>query len=366
MIGVSHLHTFPFPDRPVEKRLSGEETAARPVVSEYAFSILTPPDMTECTTCRANSLDHLHRVTRPWMQRKARGATTYSAYNSPFASTLRLLEGQTVVVEGVPAVGKSTLVFSLQQAIRGAGGLVRSVQEERDDALLNEFFKDPKHNAFWFQMFKLAKRQLIAACTGNVYERPVLPARPGEEKPSGVESSGGHVDPQRVTTLIDRSLPGDMAFAFYQYAVGNISEEQLNIYMAEASRVAWKSPALIIYLTATPEVLVERVKRRGHSSEIAAYDESYFRLMDVCYRRALELCGCDYSIVDWSTNRQAASGPAEALGSASVCSSCSLAVLRDATSTSYTRPGSPPATTVSATEPLVICACGMHGLRMVD
>lgn len=219
---------------------------------------------------------------------------------------------QSIVLEGVPCVGKSTLARSLQEH-----GSCICLEEERDDDLLEEFFANASNNAFWFQLYKLKKRQLTILS---------LPFKlPGETLLSTV----------RPTYVIDRSLPGDMAFALYQYAVGNMKAKHMELYMREASTVAWPKPSVIFYLTAEPHVLCQRVRARGYTSEIAHYDATYFELMDACHRVAFRLCGIDRQIVElgWDKQRTTAAASeanrlSKASTTASVCKYCCVDILR--------------------------------------
>ena len=202
----------------------------------------------------------------------------YKAFDPSHAFTLLTLQGQHISFEGVPCVGKTTLMHSVATALKLKGGEVDAHEEDNDAEMLGQFFKDPARYAFWFQMFKLRGRQQRA----QVHEHEL---RSGNRK--------------HITYLEDRDMPGDMAFALYNYLKGNMSEEQMRIYMREATKIHFQQPFLTLYLTAPPARLRENVVTRGNADEIANYPEQYFVDMDVCYRAALEICGCTYCIVEW-------------------------------------------------------------------
>jgi len=191
---------------------------------------------------------------------------------------LRLIEGREVAFEGAPGAGKTTAMHSVVAALTALGAQVEAHEEERDDELLNEFARDPKQNAFWFQMIKLLKRRTLC---------DTLDARDRND---------------RRVHIIDRTLPGDMAFALFNYAKGNISEAQFRIYMNHLTQLTYRPPFLVVYLALSPERSVERIAARGYAWEKELYTVEYFRLMDVCYRTALSMAGCNYCVVPWEEN----------------------------------------------------------------
>ena len=86
---------------------------------------------------------------------------------------------------------------------------------------------------------------------------------------------------------------------------------------------------VVIYLTAPTLCLLKRVKKRGHKNEIKAYNAAYFEKLDQCYRLALELCGCEYRIVDWSEHREQASAAAQDISSTFICDTCCMSLISD-------------------------------------
>lgn len=202
----------------------------------------------------------------------------YKTFDPSHAFTLLTIQGQHISFEGVPCVGKTTLMHSMQVALRDKGAEVDAHEEDSDAEMLAQFFLDPERYAFWFQMFKLRGRQQRAQIHENALHN-------GNRK--------------HVTYLEDRDLPGDMAFALYNYLKGNINEDQIRVYMREATKINFQQPFLTLYLTAPPTRLRENVVMRGNTAEIGHYTEQYFKDMDLCYRAALEICGCTYCIVEW-------------------------------------------------------------------
>jgi deoxyadenosine/deoxycytidine kinase len=208
-------------------------------------------------------------------------AAIYRVVEPDYMFTLSMIMGKHIAFEGVPSVGKTTLMHSIAHAIKYFGGCVDAHEENADADMLQEFFRDPKRNAFWFQMYKLRGRQMRAQSNEHDLIRGTRMGR---------------------IQLEDRDMPGDMAFAIYNHHVGFISDEQMAIYMKEAMLTRFHAPFLVIYPTASPKRLVKRVSMRGDPNEMASYDEAYFITMDACYRAALDICGCTYCVVDWEEN----------------------------------------------------------------
>lgn len=216
------------------------------------------------------------------------GGSTYARESSEFAYTCAILNDADIALEGVPGVGKTSLARDLAAAMRAQGSLVSVDFEERDDDVLDEFFKSPATYGFFFQLFKLKSRH--ARIEARRFDRLALTVKAGGT--------------QNVHHILDRTLPGDMAFAFWNYVKGNFTIDQLRAYMrrATSARLKFPKPALLIYLSAPPALLVERVRARGIAAEVALYDEQYFRTMDACYRLALEWSGCHFVEMDHSAH----------------------------------------------------------------
>ncbi len=184
----------------------------------------------------------------------------------------------TIVLEGAPCVGKTTLVQALARR-RSAAAEAVAVEEERDDLLLDAFLKDPPRFAFLFQMYKLARRQQL--CSDLAHAQVARP---------------------HTRYLLDRMLAGDMCFALHQYVVGHFTREQLALYVTRALRVVQPHAWRTVYLTASPARQVARVKRRGNPDEMRLYDEAYFERMDVCLRWAFAVLHVPYVEVDWDAD----------------------------------------------------------------
>lgn len=235
----------------------------------------------------SNASDRLETLIA-WERGQRDSATVYLREPADFYLTRKILAGSDIALEGVPCVGKTTLARDLAAMLVAQKSRVTVDFEDRDEALLNLYFRDPEGFALPFQLVKLLSRQ--ARNEARRYER--------------VASSIAAADVHFVHHILDRTLPGDMAFAFYQYVVGNFNYEQLQIYLqyATRSRSHFVKPDVLIYLTAPASVLVARVAKRGNADEMKLYNTEYFRVMDVCYRLALDYCGCIYVEIDNSAH----------------------------------------------------------------
>jgi deoxyadenosine/deoxycytidine kinase len=140
-----------------------------------------------------------------------------------------------VAVEGVIGVGKTTLAKRLSRSM--GGNLVLEVVEE--NPFLARFYDDPEAWAFQTQIFFLLSR----------YKQQLQ-------------------IPQRE--LFAQSVVADYIFAKDQiFATINLADEELALYRTIVplldARVTRQD--LVIYLQATTEVLLERIRRRGRSFE---------------------------------------------------------------------------------------------------
>ena len=140
-----------------------------------------------------------------------------------------------VAVEGVIGVGKTTLAKRLAKSL-AASALLEVVEE---NPFLARFYDDPEAYAFQTQVFFLLSRyrQQLELSQRDLFAETVV---------------------------------SDYIFAKDQiFATINLSEEELALYrtivpLLEARLV---KPELVVYLQATVEVLLERIKRRGRTFE---------------------------------------------------------------------------------------------------
>jgi deoxyguanosine kinase len=158
-----------------------------------------------------------------------------------------------IAVEGPIRVGKSTLSEILADTLRA-----RRIVEPERNPFLGGFYEGKKSVAFEAQMWFLMERfeQMRA------------------EKALGFEN----------TVVADYIFEKDKIFAYI-----NLSDEELNLYNRYYNmfREKMTTPDLVIYLQASPEVLKQRVKRKGLPDErtisddyleqvVAAYEHFFF------------------------------------------------------------------------------------------
>jgi deoxyadenosine/deoxycytidine kinase len=139
-----------------------------------------------------------------------------------------------IAVEGPIGVGKSSLVNLLAAHFKA-----RTVQEDVDNPFLRDFYQDKAGSAFQCQLFFLLSRyrQQMELQQPNLFEQ---------------------------ATLCDYLFAKDKIFAYL-----NLSDEELMIYERLYPVLEEKvpKPDLVIYLQASTEVLLERIRRRSRDLE---------------------------------------------------------------------------------------------------
>ena len=164
-----------------------------------------------------------------------------------------------VLVEGNIGAGKSTLCTSLETRDDDADGMcVRVVDERVGDELLKAFYNNRRRYAFAMQLRQLSLRQ--AAFSAAVERR---------HSPS-------------TTTILDRSLVGDFAFALWNWASSSIDDDEWRLYCEAAGDEPFgaatsPTPSLVIvYLHDDVESCSFRQTKRDR------------RTIDVKYLRGIE------------------------------------------------------------------------------
>lgn len=164
-----------------------------------------------------------------------------------------------LVIEGPIGVGKTSLAQLLAQELK-----VRLILEKvEDNPFLKEFYKDPKHYGFQTQIFFLLSRyrQLQDLRQIDLFER---------------------------STLTDYFFPKDRIFASI---VLEGSELALYEQLYTLLNPQVPTPDLVIYLQASTEVLLERIRHRALEFERSlmweyleavnqAYNDYFFRYSD--------------------------------------------------------------------------------------
>jgi len=117
-----------------------------------------------------------------------------------------------VLVEGNIGAGKSTLCASLERRDAADGLCVRVVDERVGEQLLKAFYANRRRYAFAMQLRQLTLRQAA-------FNAAVARAR---------------ASPPTTTTVLDRSLVGDFAFALWNWASSSIDRDEWHLYCEAA------------------------------------------------------------------------------------------------------------------------------------
>ena len=140
-----------------------------------------------------------------------------------------------VVVEGPIGVGKTSLARRLAEH----SGATALLEKPQDNPFLTYFYQDPARHALPTQLFFLFQR---------INEVRDL----------------AQMDLFHTTTVADYLFDKDALFARL-----NLSDDEFSLYQNIYRNLAPQAPPpdLVIYLQATPETLIERVRRRSIAYE---------------------------------------------------------------------------------------------------
>lgn len=156
-----------------------------------------------------------------------------------------------ITIGGTVGVGKSTLTACISKHFNSPA-FYESVE---DNPILEDFYADKKRWAFPLQIYFLNTRfQMIkdAIATQNPY------------------------------AVLDRSIHEDKLFTQMNFSHGNMSMVEMHTYNALFDNMMdeWtgvkKRPELFIYLHASFETILERMKKRGRAFELTKKDIAYF------------------------------------------------------------------------------------------
>jgi len=164
-----------------------------------------------------------------------------------------------VVVIGQIGVGKSTFSKTLAQHLN-----FKYEEEDIDLENLAEYYKDPKKNAFWFQLLKLNKR----------FKRH-------KKINSFCKDTGKGV-------VQDEGIYEDIIFAKTQYIQNYFDEKQYKVYIELNNSMigSLQSPCVIIFLDADENVCEERINLRNRECE-KRIPKEYLRILCQCYREEI-------------------------------------------------------------------------------
>lgn len=140
-----------------------------------------------------------------------------------------------IVVEGPIGVGKT----SLAQRLADHTGADIMLEKPQENPFLERFYQDPKRHAMATQLFFLFQR------INEVRDQ-------------------AQMDLFRTRTVADYLFDKDALFARL-----NLSEDEYKLYQQIYQSLSPKAPVpdLVIYLQASTDTLIERVRRRGRDYE---------------------------------------------------------------------------------------------------
>ncbi len=162
-----------------------------------------------------------------------------------------------ISISGTIGAGKSTLSKSLAEEL----GVPVYHEPVDDNEYLADFYDNPKDHAFALQVFLLNKRfaqhqQIIWSKKGGVS---------------------------------DRTLHEDCIFARILHATKYISDRDYRTYLSlfDNMQSFMRQPSVIVHLDVTPEIALERIKKRGRECE-ANISIAYLRGLHSGYETFLQ------------------------------------------------------------------------------
>lgn len=192
------------------------------------------------------------------------------------------LRGSIIVLEGLIAVGKSTLGLSLCRYLNRIGIQAEWFSEDIPKLLLELYISDQKKYAFAFQT-------IIATRRIQMYKDALELAKKG------------------IVVIIDRGLLGDFAFATMQKDKEYISNTEfatyLNIILGK-----YPEPNYTVYLTCDTNVCFERLRFRGSQAEISGYTLEYFQELAASYEKVLGTQENGLVRLDWNRHAKVSDG----------------------------------------------------------
>lgn len=146
-----------------------------------------------------------------------------------------------IVLAGMIGAGKTTYTTMIAEEL-GTEPFYEAVD---NNPILEKYYDDPEHYAFALQIFFLNKR--FRSIKDALYHK---------------------------NNVLDRSIYEDALFTRINYEEGNMSIEELDLYlelldnmMEELEGMPKKGPDLLIYLRGSLQTHLDRIKKRGRSYE---------------------------------------------------------------------------------------------------
>src|SRR3990167_8640394 len=201
---------------------------------------------------------------------------------SKLYNQLKCLRGHLIVLEGTISAGKTTLGRNIVELLSNLGLPVKFFHEYVNEDLLQQYISNMKKYSYSFQVIMQAHRI-------NNYKL----ARDFANK-------GG-------VAIVDRSIIGDYAFALMQKKKLFITEDEWKVYNSIFCQENLIEPDGIVYLSCTPQTVINRIAKRGIECE-SAYNEEYLSELEDNYHQAFELNKVSFLAIDWNKDRSTETG----------------------------------------------------------
>jgi deoxyguanosine kinase len=190
-----------------------------------------------------------------------------------------------IVVEGPIRVGKSTLAQVLAEKLHA-----RRIIEPENNPFLERFYLGESGTAFPAQMWFLLERyEQMRQIRQHVQSAAHSTEEGSAASPNGLNGSG--------PVVADYLFEKDKIFAYI-----NLSDAELDLYNRyyQMFRAEVPSPDLVIYLQASPEVLKQRLKRKGLTQERAMSDAYIEQVVQAYEHFFFHYTASDLLVVDTS------------------------------------------------------------------
>lgn len=206
--------------------------------------------------------------------------TIYSKADNNPQERYEFLLGNIIVIEGIVGVGKTTFSESAKQYLESLGFAVSLYKEHVNADMLTYFLNDKQKHAFIMELYMTQERI-------GTYRL-------------------AHIEKSERVVLIDRSIPGDLAFCLMQHRRGAITAEELAIIHSIIHEQKLPSLDYVIYLDCDAQTGYKRMLARNRDGEKESYDMKYFEDLSRAYADTMQKIESHGTIcihVDWTADR---------------------------------------------------------------
>lgn len=192
---------------------------------------------------------------------------------------LKHLKGSIIVIEASIGAGKTTLGKRLSNFLNEQGIPSAFFPERVNITLLKMFLSDTKKYGFMFQVHMLSGRQTVYA--------EALALSKYENK----------------CCIIDRGYIGDYAFGILNREEGRMNTDEWNSYIGLLESIPRPAPTKIVYLDVSPDVCMDRIKKRDRPGEKESYNTSYLAHLHDAHMKAAKEGNIKMTFIDWNKHR---------------------------------------------------------------